>query len=437
MEFVKKIIFSLFFLVFYQIKAQTYKPIDTTSNQSIKDFVSSYETRHKNKMSEVKKEFSGEVKKKIETIYTEQFDEFVKGIKNGELYFDKEINSYLQKILNHIIDSNPELKEFELRIFFSRESTPNAFSVGDGTLVIHLDLLNTIKTEGELASVISHEIAHYTLNHSDKSIKDYAEKISSKDFKKEEYRIKKSKYNRQQSAEKLVKSLVYSRKSKSREIEFEADLKGYSYFKNTKYNQKDFINALAKLQDSDKEKDSLINNDYKKVFDTKNQKFIDEWLYMEDFSQYKYSKKHVLNWEIDSLKTHPDCLNRIEKIKEFKPNDIKTTFSVDEVMMHKTFEIAKMEFIFNLYFFKQYGHSLYETLKLLKYDSENPFLLKMLAINVEELSKAKKNMKLNTYIPNVNPKTQTKSEQCFYSFMNNITVAEFERLSNDFNELIK
>lgn len=417
--------------------SQVYKPIDTLASQEIKEFVDLYKERHEDKISEVKKEFSGDVKRKIESIYTEQYDELVIGINKGELYFDKEINSYLQKILNHIVDSNPELKKFKFRIYFSRESSPNAFSVGEGTLVIHLALLNTIKSEGELASVISHEIAHYTLNHSGKSIKEYAENVSSRELKKEEREINKKKYNKQESAEKLIKFVVYSRKSKSRDVEFEADSKGYSYFKNTKYNQSDFINALAKLQDSDKEKDSLVNDDYKKFFITKNQKFIEEWLYMEDFSKYNYSKKHVLNWEVDSLKTHPDCINRIEKIKKFNPKDEKSTYTVDEVLKAKTFDIAKKELVFNLFYFKEYGHSLYEALKLLKSDDKNPFLLKMMAKNINELAIAKKKMKFNSYIPNINPKTQTESEQRFYSFMNNISTAEFERLSNDFNELTK
>jgi hypothetical protein len=432
-----QILIAILFLASNKMLSQVYKPIDTSATLSLKEFVDSYKIRHENKISYVKKEFSGDVKRKIESIYTEQFNEFVNGINKGELYFDKEINSYLQKILNHIVDSNPELNKFNFRIYFSREATPNAFSVGDGTLVIHLDLLNTIKTEGELASVISHEIAHYTLDHSGKSIKDYAEKTTSNEFKKEERSINYSKYNKQARAEKLVKFVVYSRKSKSRDVEFEADSKGYSYFKNTKYNQADFINALSKLQDADKEKDSLVNDDYKKIFNTKNQKFIEEWLFMEDFSKYKYSKKHVLNWEIDSLKTHPDCINRIEKIKKFSPKDVMSAYTVDEVLKAKTFEIAKMELIFNLYYFKEYGHSLYETLKLLKNDSQNPFLLKMMAKNVYKLATAKKKMKFNTYIPSVNPKIQTESQQRFYSFMNNITVSEFERLSNDFDELTK
>ncbi|MFD2908728.1 M48 family metallopeptidase [Flavobacterium ardleyense] len=415
--------------------AQVYQPIDTTSSKSIKDFVSSFKSRHQKTLSDVKSQFSGEVKRKMESIYEEHYTSFVSEINKGELYFNDELNNYLEKIVKHITDSNPELKEKNFRIYFSREGSANAFSVGEGTLVVHLALLNTLKTEGELAGVIAHEMAHYTLDHSWNSIKDYSEKITSSDLKKQEKKITQSRYNKQESAEKLLKFVVYSRNSKSREFEFEADSKGYSYFKNTKYNQYDFVNALSRLNDADIEKDSLVNEDYVRFFTTKNQKFINEWTDIEDFSRYNYGKKHMMNWEIDSLKTHPNCDNRIEKIKLLNPNNQNSTFTVDASMERKLFEIAKLEEVFNLYYFKEYGNGLYEVLKMLKSDNKNMYLLKLMALNLEELSKAKKSMKFNSYIPNVNPKTQSLSKQNYISFMNNISTKELERLAKDYNEL--
>lgn len=431
----KPFYFISFLFLIINLQAQPYKPLDTISNKSIDEFINSYKLRHEKRLSNVKNEFSGEVKRKIESIYVNQYDEFVKGIKKGELYFDKEINNYLQDILNHIIETNPELKSYNFRIYFSRETSVNAFSVGEGTLVIHLELLNTLKSESELAGVICHEVAHYTLNHSEKSIKEYAEKITSDEVKKEERKITKTKYNKQESAEKFIKFVVYSRKSKSREQEFEADSKGFTYFKKTKYNPYDFVNVLSRLGESDKEKDSLSEENYKKIFNTKNQKFLNDWLFMEDYSKYKYSKKHIMNWDIDSLKTHPNCDLRIQKIKELNPTNTNSSFSVDSKMFEKITQLAKMELIFNHFYFKEYGLSLYETLKQLKNEPEDPYLLKMLALNMDKLNRAKKMMKLNNFIPSINPKTQSQSQQRFYNFINNISTNEFDRLSSDFNNL--
>nr|WP_262487238.1 M48 family metalloprotease [Flavobacterium psychrophilum] len=119
------------------------------------------------------------------------FNDFSKTVTKGELYFNKDDQEYLEKIVTTIKNVNPILKEKDFYIYLSRDPSINAFSIGDGTLIINLALFNALKSEGELASVICHEMAHYYLDHRGRSIKKSIDFLNSDTFKKEERSIKK------------------------------------------------------------------------------------------------------------------------------------------------------------------------------------------------------------------------------------------------------
>jgi predicted Zn-dependent protease len=430
----KVFIILVLFISSFNLYSQVYQPLDTVCEVWVKKLIDEMDSRHKANIARIKDENSGDIKRGILAAYTDQFDELVKDFKKGELYFDLKNQNYLQQLFNNILTSNPDLQSKEMNIHFSRATNPNAFSIGDGTIIVHLELLNTLETEGQLTSVICHEIAHYTLEHRNKSIKRHYENLNSKENKKEEREIIHQKYNKQKRAENYLKDVVYSRKSKSRIHEMEADSLGFVYFKNTKYNPSNFTNALKNLEKSDIEKDSLVDADYKKFFVTKSQKFIDEWLVMEDFSGYHYSKENVFKWSIDSLKTHPDCAARVKNIETKLSKDNVKDFEIDNKYFINLKNAAQYELVANHYHAKEYGFSLYEALKLLKKKPNDIYLMKMVSENLKLLAKAKKEMKLNSYIPRINPKEQTNSQQRFCNFMNNLSINEIQRLTNDYIE---
>ncbi len=427
--------FFVFVIMSYNLHSQSYVQIDTTRTEKYSIFLDDFALKNKLVIEDVKKEFSADFERNLIKLYVDQYHEILNGFEKGELYFDSKNQKYLNDLLSIIIANNPELNGNEIKAYFSRESFPNAFSVGDGNLIVNLNLLKLAQNEGELVSVICHEIAHYTLKHREKSYKKYVEYLTSAEYKKEEKEINKLKYNKQKRAENFLKDIIYSKKSKSRIQETEADSLGFVYFSRTKYNPKNFINLLSNLENSDVEKDSLVEQDLRVFFTTKNQKFIQDWLVIEDFSNYKYSMKKVLKWDIDSLKTHPDCKDRIQKIEKLINSQSNNDFQYNDKYFNELKAIADYETVSNYYYFNQYGYSLYEALKLLKKHINDQYLLKMVSNNLEKLYNAKKAFKLSTYIPSINPIEQTKSQQLFYSFITNLTLNELENLSNDYKEI--
>ncbi len=412
--------------------SQIYIPIDTTKNDIHKSFVADFTSKHKKAINLIKDEFSGDFRREISKLHEAQFEEILKDFNKGEVYFEEDNQKYLNDLLGIILKFNPELNNQGIKVHFSRETNPNAFSIGDGNIIVNLNLLKITQNEGELVSVLCHEIAHYILRHREKSYKKNVENITSKEFKKEVRDIASSKYNKQKRAQNLFKEVLYTRKSKSRIHEIEADSLGITYFNKTNFNPKYAIDLLSNLANSDVEKDGLVEQDLRFFFTTKNQNFIEEWLVKEDFSGYKYNKEHLLKWNIDSLKTHPDCEERIKEI-EVSNNIISTkNFQLNSNAFNNLKKIAHYETVANLYYFKKYGYSLYEALKLLKIKKDDSYLLKMVSENLIMLEKSKKEFKLNKYIPKINPNEQSDSEQLFINFMNNLTLKELETLSTDY-----
>lgn len=424
-------IIFIFILFFSNSYSQEYKPFDTISFGKRNLFLKEFKSRHDQKIKEIKKSYSGKISKEIEAVYVSQFEDFSRTIKKKEIYFDDDLQNYSQKILTEITRNNSDLTDKNIAVYFSRDPEANAYSIGDGTIIFNLELLKYLNDEAEIGFVICHEIAHYTLNHRDQSIQKEVSSQNLKEAKALEKDLKKSKFNKQIKSESFAKNSVYSRKNRSRYQEFQADSLGLKYFKNTHYNIASSINLLKHLSKTDIETDSLPRASYPKNFTTKNQKFIKEWVMMEDYSQYSYSKENIFKWDIDSLKTHPNCEQRIEKISKLVSNN-KANYYTDKPFFDSLKKRLDYEQIYSNYYLENYGASLYDALKLKEKNQKNVFVKEMITSNLTALAKAKKEMRINSYIPLINPNEQTGSQQYYFNFVSNLTLSELEQLASDY-----
>jgi hypothetical protein len=69
--------------------------------------------------------------------------------------------------------------------------------------------------------------------------------------------------------------------------------------KKTAYGNRALLSLLKKLDNIDKEKDSLTEEDFRKNFTIPNYKFNEDWLVLEDVSAYNFKKEHYFKWEVD------------------------------------------------------------------------------------------------------------------------------------------
>jgi hypothetical protein len=131
-----------------------------------KDYLKAIESKFK----EDKLSVSGPSKSDIIKMYELRYNSN-KDLVTREMYiFDSLSQNYLSFIVDQIAQSNDDFDFSDIKPVLNRSPVANAFSVGEGTLVINIGLLKEIKIQDHLVFIICHEIAHYLLEHSNKRI---------------------------------------------------------------------------------------------------------------------------------------------------------------------------------------------------------------------------------------------------------------------------
>ncbi len=250
-------------------------------------------------------------------MYDDRFKEVAGLLQSSRSVTDPLVDHYLQSILKVITDANPELKGLTIRLFFSRDWWPNAYSLGEGTIAINAGLMIYLENEAELVFALCHELAHYYLDHSNKDIQKNIETVNSESFKKEMKRLSKEEYRVGEQLEKLVKEFAFGSRRHSRENEAEADRQGYLFMKRTGYDCGAIKTCLGLL---DKVDDSLIYQPLnpERLFNFEEYPFKKRWIEKESaiFGEMNKDDSPLTQAEKDSLKSHPDCKKRITLLED-------------------------------------------------------------------------------------------------------------------------
>lgn len=83
---------------------------------------------------------------------------------NYDLLENSKPKDALTKLLNTLIEANPELKKFKFEIFIHRDEQVNAFALPGGKIVFNTGLLKTAEVS-EIFGVLAHEVAHVERRH--------------------------------------------------------------------------------------------------------------------------------------------------------------------------------------------------------------------------------------------------------------------------------
>lgn len=431
-------LFFTFLLLSLTLFSQTYQVLDTTDFQQRTDLVKNFENNFKTFKKQLRKKHKGKIRKQVEKSYENIHKGFVKDIRKKKLIFNPEFTSYINDLSSEIIKSNPELASKNIKVYISRHISPNALSLGNGVIIVNMGLFKYLENEAQLASVISHEMAHQQLNHTENSILYKAKLNTSKKSIRQTKEIKRQRCNQQDKAFEILKKLLYTNSKNHRKHEVEADSLGYELYKKTKYPKQEFLNTLKVMAELDSlPVISLKKGTYKAVFNTPNQPFKEEWLKQEDFSSYNYNHyKEKINK--DSVKSHPEMVERIAKLKTLFPETlVKTNNSFDNNLFKKLQNISRKEDVPNLYYLKNYGLSVYLALYRLQRNPNNEYYKNWIGKNFSALHDAKKRYQFNRYIDRLNPKDQDKSYQQFLAFMWNLRLEEFKNIAEFYSEVKK
>lgn len=310
---------------FSQNKEFSYSPVN---KDSLHNYIKSMATQKIEKFGEKNK-------KDIKKIVEERRDNFIKSVEDSSFIFDKKINNYLKKILTEIYKKNAFKDSKNFLFLIDKSPIPNAACYGNGIFTINLGLFNLVESDDELAFIISHEIAHYQLEHNDKNLLKHVETINSKDLKSKIKKIDKQEYGKRKALNELLTNLNYNFSKRSRKAEIQADSLGLKIFNKTIYKPSASISALKKLEKVDEiifNEDPLVKQHFnfteypfKEAWLTKEETLFDIKEAVDDYSQNK-----------DSLKTHPDIPQRIENLKKlFNDKSVDNTNKQNELIIIK------------------------------------------------------------------------------------------------------
>lgn len=418
--------FLLFLLTFNCYAQDKIKLLDTLNSNFFKvELLKFYKEKYNLFNSNLNINTSGQTKLS-KTIYLEYQEEFLEKIKNDNFISDESINDYAQKLLLEILEKN-KLNKKDYKILISKDPEINAYNSGDGTIVVNFGLFTILDSEDELVFVLCHEVSHQELQHVKKEVESFVNLQTSEEIVNKTKEIKKLKYNRSRAANTFLLKLNYKNYFHRRKKEIEADSLGFYFYSKTNRDLNKSKTLLEKLNESNKEKDSLTIQDYKVFFETGAYKLKNKFFEIEKsiFNKYDYKPAYL----IDSLKTHPDCSTRIKKIEKFIKNQNFRSASSEGFLEIK--KNANYQNLYNLYLSGEFGICLYETLKKYKI-SNDLFYEDLIILTLVEIKKAKENQVLSKYVPQLDYVYNSASLNRFINLMNNLKISDLEILIQKF-----
>jgi len=135
------------------------------------------------RLSENLNQVDSKYKKDYKEVYEFSSKYLIDLFKSEFFLFGDTINDIVDHIGSRLLKANNIRRADEVQFFVSRTGVPNAFTMNNGIIVINLGLLSRLNHLDELAFVMSHELAHYHLNHIEKAIDKKIKLLNSEELK--------------------------------------------------------------------------------------------------------------------------------------------------------------------------------------------------------------------------------------------------------------
>lgn len=342
----------------------------------------------------------GDNSKAYKTVYSNMYEMVEDLLISSRSVTEHAADNYIKSVLEKIINSNPELKSLGIRVIFSRDYSPNAYSIGEGTIVLNAGLFVFLNNEAEMAFILCHELAHYYLDHSKKRIDRLIRIANSDSLKNELKRLSKQEYKVGEQLEKLLKSISFDIHRHGRDGEEEADRIGMQFLKNTGYSGKGFITSMQ-LMDKIDDTSLFTPLNLQKVLSFPGYPFKERWIKKESviFGAMNADEASGLSKkERDSLKTHPDCSRRIELLADMSLKISGRNFQVDEVLFMQLKQDFIAEIVEEVYKSGNIGFNLYLSLQMLQAGRNIPLAVYSIVRDLNLIYKHQKEHKLGIII---------------------------------------
>jgi hypothetical protein len=265
-----------------------------------------------------------ETQKKYKEIWDDRTSFVTSAIEGNDYVHEKEVFSYVDEIVNQIVQANKQLIPARPLLLIDRSASVNAYAIGNNIICVNLGLIAFARSREELSLAIAHEMSHNILTHPENAMKQRAEWLTSEEYKKSLNAVLDSKYERLSRLKKVLENYSFSRSKHQRYHESDADSLAIILLKksNIAFNADFFL----RLDSSDNLYKQPLKNPVKNYFVSYNLPFEDAWTQKRSkgLSTRAYNFKDTSHIE-DSLKTHPDCEERYAKTRSLSVANAKLT----------------------------------------------------------------------------------------------------------------
>jgi hypothetical protein len=295
--------------------------------------------------------------KETQKKYKEYWDgrtDFITGAIVADNYVhDRDICNYIQDIIDQIVRANKQYLPERPFLLLDRSPSVNAYSTGGNLIAVNLGLISFAQSREELALVIAHELSHNILNHAENSMKERAEWFTSDEYKRSLNAILDSKYERLSRLKKVFDGYSFDRSKHQRYHESDADSLAIILLKrsNIAFNARIFL----RLDSADIQYRQPLKNPLGSYFTAYNLPFEEAWSRQRSkgLSTRNYNFRDTTGIE-DSLKTHPDCVERYARTLSRSAANAKAT-PIPALIRDK----ADKMLIWNMYYNTQLTQCLY------------------------------------------------------------------------------
>ncbi len=303
-------------------------------------------------------------KKEVKDVFKDTKKELHELDTAGLLMRNDTITKYLQKLVDRIQQKNSMLAGRKFTVFTYRTDEPNATCWGAGVILVNLDLISKYSDEEELVSTLCHEMSHDIIGHMVKNVEERYAITQSEEFKKELKDIKAHEYGKFKKIEALITKFMKKYTKSKRVRELEADSLGLILYCNAGYPAYYAFEEMEKLDSVDNP--AFINKiDYAKNFNTAAFPFKNGWL--EEDDDETISGGNMAKEVPDSLKTHPDCPNRLIALKRIAKN-MKYNPAKPATHNNSVYTFYRMKSFFEILAYNQdelnIGDAMYDVLQL-------------------------------------------------------------------------
>lgn len=250
--------------------------------------------------------------KKYREIWDGRTDFITSAIEANNYVNDGDIYNYINQIITELTKANPTLLKQKQLLLIDRSASVNAYAIGGNVIAVNLGLITFAQSREEIALVVAHELSHNILNHPENSMKERAVWLTSDEYKNSLNAVLDSKYERFSKLTKVIEGFTFSRSKHSRYHESEADSLAIVMLKNS--NIAFDPEVFLRLDSTDNEYKQPLKNETKNYLSSYSIPLEDWWFAKRSKGlssrNYNFKDTTTLN---DSLKTHPDCVERYRK----------------------------------------------------------------------------------------------------------------------------